>query len=434
VLKQLDSQLLSMFVNCCTHGIASPGTVPGQKRKSDTRGADVTSSTPAFVLGGGVNALAVVRSLGRHKIPVALFSNDANDLARRSRYVTSFRQAPDSDEELLQVLLEAGAESGAQPVIFFTSDKFLKFLSSHRRPLSDSFRLIISDETAVSTVLSKGKFNEFTEVEAFPAPRGLVLNSGTGGTDQAEALTYPVIAKPLLSYEWRSRAFREKFGQSKAMLFETPAALHHILPSLLEHTSDLLLQEAIVGRDDAHFSVLIYRSPRFGEVFRLCVNKERVWPIRNGAGSFSRVFPDSRMEKIGTELLEKLGWVGMASVCFKVDSGTGRPIIHEVNGRLPQIHGIAQAAGIDLPFLMYVDAMGKELPTVPAPTEAATYRIFSMDCAALLAYRRAGDLTRSEVLRRAIQADSIAEFACDDWRPSLGVIRQGLSNLVRGLL
>jgi predicted ATP-grasp superfamily ATP-dependent carboligase len=255
-------------------------------------------TTPAFVLGGGVNALEVVRSLGRHRIPVALFSDDANDLARRSRYVTSFHRVADNDQEMLPSLFEAGERSADRPVLFFTSD--------------------------------------------------------------------------------------------------------------------LLLQERIVGNDDDHFSVLIYRSPRFGEVFRLCVNKERVWPIRNGAGSFSRVFPDGRMEEISTELLERLGWVGMASVCFKVDSRTGQPMIHEVNGRLPQIHGIAQAAGIELPFLMYQDAMGEDLRPVPAPSEAATYRIFSMDCAGLLAYRRAGNLTRREVLRHAMQIGAIAEFAGDD--------------------
>ena len=275
-------------------------------------------TTPAFVLGGGVNALEVVRSLGRHRIPVALFSDDANDLARRSRYVTSFHRVADNDQEMLPSLFEAGERSADRQVLFFTSD--------------------------------------------------------------------------------------------------------------------LLLQEVIVGNDDDHFSVLIYRSPRFGEVFRLCVNKERVWPVRNGAGSFSRVFPDGRMEEISTELLERLGWVGMASVCFKVDSRTGQPMIHEVNGRLPQIHGIAQAAGIDLPFLLYVDAMGGDLGPVPTPSEAATYRIFSMDCAGLLAYRRAGDLTRREVVRHAMQIDAIAEFAGDDWRPSLAVIRQGLANLVRALL
>ena len=63
------------------------------------------------------------------------------------------------------------------------------------------------------------------------------------------------------------------------------------------------------------------------------------------------------MEEIASEVLDRLGWIGLASVCFKVDSRTGLPVIHEVNGRLPQFHGIAQAAGIDLPFLMYLDGL-----------------------------------------------------------------------------
>ena len=65
-------------------------------------------TTPAFVLGGGVNALEVVRSLGRHRIPVTLFSNDVSKLARRSRYVDCFHPAPGDPEELARLLWSPG--------------------------------------------------------------------------------------------------------------------------------------------------------------------------------------------------------------------------------------------------------------------------------------------------------------------------------------
>ena len=389
---------------------------------------------PAFVLGGGVNALAVVRSLGRKRIPVTLVSADRQDLARQSRYVTSFQHASEDPEELLRALLELADKGDVRPVLFFTADKYLEFLSAHRDRLADAFRFIVADERAVSTVLSKGEFNRFTEETGFPAPRGLIASMQTEWTDRPETLEYPVIAKPLLSYEWRTQAFVKKFGRAKAMRFERPAELKRTLAALLEFTSEVLIQELILGPDDAHYSVLIYRSPRFGEVLRLCVNKVRVWPIRNGAGSYSKVFPDAQMEQIASDLLDKLGWVGMASVCFKVDSRTGQPMIHEVNGRLPQIHGIVQAAGVDLPYLMYLEALEMDIPQVTEPLKSATYRIFSMDCAALRAYRRAGELSRRDLLECVLQADAIAEFARDDLRPGLSVSPQGLSKVIRALL
>jgi D-aspartate ligase len=392
------------------------------------------SLPPAVVLGGGINALAVVRSLGRKGIPVTVFSGDREDLVRRSRYVAAFRHASDDPEELARALLAIGSRAVDRPVLFFTADKYLGFVSAQRDRLRDSFRFIVSDETAVSTVLSKGQFNRFTEENGFPAPSGMIASARTNWLDRAGHLNYPVVAKPLLSFEWRTREFVERFGRVKAMRFEAPQELERMLPGLLEFTSEVLIQELIIGPDEAHYSVFVYRSPRFGELFRLCVNKARVWPIRNGAGSYARVSPNAQMEEIGADLLGRLRWVGMASVCFKVDSRTGQPMIHEVNGRLPQLHGIIQAAGVDLPYLMYLDTLEAGLPPIQAMSDSATYRIFSMDCAALRAYRRAKELGRIGVLTSALQADKIAEFAIDDIRPGISVVSRGLSNLVRAVV
>jgi D-aspartate ligase len=389
---------------------------------------------PAFVLGGGVNALAVVRSLGRQGIPVTVFSNDPNDLVRKSRYLASFRRASSDPSELEQGLLELAERTRARPVLLFTADKYLEFISERRKILRECFRFIVSDEKAVSTVLNKGEFNRFTAATGFPAPRGLVVSSASDSPQELDTLRYPVVAKPLMSYEWRSRAFIEKFGTAKAMRFDTSTELRRILPSLLGFTSELLVQEVIVGSDNAHYSVFIYRSPRFGEMFRLCVNKQRVWPIRNGAGSYATVSANAQMESISSELLSRLGWVGMASVCFKVDSRTGQPMIHEVNGRLPQLHGIVQAAGIDLPYLMHRDALEMDLPPQAALSAAATYRILSMDSAALREYRQEGEVSRVGLLKSFLKRDTIAEFARDDIKPGLAVLPGGLSNAVQGFI
>jgi D-aspartate ligase len=394
--------------------------------------AATPGKAPAFVLGGGVNALAVVRSLGRKGIPVTVFSSDPDDLVRKSRYVGSFQHVSPRPDELEQSLLALANRTRTRPVLLFTADKYLELVSGGRERLRQSFRFIVSDEKAVSTVLSKGEFNRFTAEAGVPAPRGVVVSSVGKSLEELEALRYPVVVKPLLSYEWRSRGFVGRFGTAKAMRFEAPGELARTLPMLLEFTSELVVQEVIIGPDDAHYSVFVYRSPRFGEIFRLCVNKQRVWPIRNGAGSYCTVAPDARMEEIGSELLGQLGWVGMASVCFKVDSRTGQPMIHEVNGRLPQLHGIAQAAGIDLPHLMYLDALEAELPPVPAPSNVATYRILSMDCAALRRYRREGQLSRLRLLKSLFQGDTIAEFAMDDIKPGLAALPGSLSNAVQG--
>jgi hypothetical protein len=62
------------------------------------------------------------------------------------------------------------------------------------------------------------------------------------------------------------------------------------------------------------------------------------------------------------------------------------------------------------------------------------YRIFSMDCAALSAYRRAGDISRLQLLRYALSREAVAEFAKDDPLPGLEPLSCGLRNLLPALV
>lgn len=365
---------------------------------------------------------------------MTLIGQEAKDIANRSRYANAFRRAPEDPEDLLRTLLDLAARCPEPPVLIYTSDNHLKFVSAYRERLANHYRFIVSDADSVATVVGKDAFNRFTAEQGLPAPRGIAVSAQTRVSELESLLTFPVVVKPWLSFEWRTDAFVSRFGSVKAIRCETPEQLRQVLSRIRTLTPRLLVQDAILGPDDAHFSVVCYRSPRFGEVVRVCVNKQRIWPIHNGVGSYSRIVANAEMEEVAGGLLDVLGWVGVASICFKVDRRTGRPMIHEVNGRLPQIHGILQRAGVDLPYLMYRDALALPLPKVAEPSSSLGYRILSMDCSALSAYRRSGELSRLQVLKKAFHVDAIAELAVDDWKPALGAIRLGLPALLKGLM
>ncbi|QVL50323.1 MAG: hypothetical protein KFB96_07770 [Thiocapsa sp.] len=395
---------------------------------------ETMSAVPAVVLGGGVNGLGVIRSLGRHGIPVTLINRNRQDIATRSRYMTTFIKAPDDPKELIDCLLDLAARCHERQALFYTSDIFLEIVSQYRDRLADHYRFIISDEKSVGIVLGKDAFDRFTAEQGLPAPRGVEVTAETSISELEDRLTYPLVVKPQLSFEWRVARFVDEFGSVKVIRCDTPDEMRDLLPRLRQHTSRLLVQEAILGEDDAHYSFYSYRSPRFGEIVCLCVNKERIWPIHNGVGSFARVVTNAEMCEIGTRLLNTLGWVGVASICFKVERRTGRPMIHEVNGRLPQLHGVFQAAGVDLPYLMYLDALDVPLPKMPDRPRSVTYRILSIDGPALLAYRRDGQLSRLQVLMKALRVDATAEFGRDDWKPALMALREAVPSFLRGLL
>jgi hypothetical protein len=98
----------------------------------------------------------------------------------------------------------------------------------------------------------------------------------------------------------------------------------------------------------------------------------RSYPVKSGTGVLRETVKAPEIEQIGTDLLAKLGWHGVAEIDFRWD-GKGQPRLIEVNprfwGGLPQ----AVEAGWDYPWLLYtLAADGTVGPVAPQDTGVRT--------------------------------------------------------------
>jgi predicted ATP-grasp superfamily ATP-dependent carboligase len=102
------------------------------------------------------------------------------------------------------------------------------------------------------------------------------------------------------------------------------------------------------------------------------------------------VVRQAAMEQIGRRVTDALPYRSVASVCFKRDVRTGEPKVFEVNGRLPLNFPSVALACVNLPWLMYRDALGES----PAPETAVHYgrlwTTLSHDMWAAIQYHKAG--------------------------------------------
>lgn len=363
----------------------------------------------AVVLGGGINAVAVVRSLGRRGIRAYVVPDGPDDLVMRSRHAHELRLERDgADEEaLIDALLLSAQSFETQPVLFFTSDRYLRLVAQHRERLSKAFLFHVPSPEQVDTVTDKALFARFAEDHALPIPKtGVPANLA-----EAEALShlfqFPVVLKPNLSFHWQTRNTKiVKVEDAASMVAQWEA---------LKHTSwRLVVQEFIESDDSEHFSFCAYRSPDRGELASLTVQKLRVLPIHGGVGVFLRVVHDAEMEHVGRHALESLDYVGVASVCFKTEAASGRRLIHEINGRLPAWHDAFRISGVDLPFLMYSDLLG--LHFTPAHNAAAEGKWVTLagDIRAFVDYNRSGELSLRNWLTSYRGVKIWAELAVDD--------------------
>ena len=380
---------------------------------------NIKLKSPAFILGQGLNALGVVRSLGRHNIPIHLFSYVSEDIAYKSRYVDHVHLLINTDnkQSVVDKLIEAANKTGVKPALFFTSDYFLRFVSEHIEQLTNIFHIQIAGESAIETVTNKAKFADFTKHNNLPAPTSYVPKTTQEILALAETIIFPVLLKPSKSYDWSTDEFYKKYGNKKVIRINNKNDLIETWSTLRDSSEGLLIQEMISGNDDQHYSYCTYRRPQQGDMLSICVNKIRVLPIHGGAGSFLQVVNNAEMEDIAHKTLEALQYVGVASVCFKINSKTNQPQIHEVNGRLPQWHSIFQACGIDLPYIMYRDMIGSPVPMPIKTFKKGKWAALGMDIYALLEYRNNNELGLWQWMISYYNVKACAEFAWDDWGP-----------------
>ena len=375
----------------------------------------------AFVLDNGLNSLGVVRCLGRHHVPVYVVCSDKKREASKSRYAKNIILEDTSDETIISILIDNAKRLEHKPTLFFTSDYYLKFVSHHYDVLSKYFLIQISERESIETVSEKKKFAEYTTKNNFPAPQTNVCATLSEVEKLSDILEYPVIMKPSEAYQWRDLEFKMLYIENKDMLVEQWRKLQGTC-------DDILIQQFISGPDESHYAYCAYRTPEKGEVASICVNKKRLNPIHGGVCAFLQVIRDPEMEDIGKRILESLNYIGVASVCFKKDDRTGKPFIHEINGRLPLWHSVTQMCGIDFPFMMYKDMINEPIEVSSKVTKYGKWTSFIRDFRSFKQYRHVGEIGFWQWVKSYRGLRMVAEFAWDDWGPFVFCIKQLVNN------
>ena len=359
------------------------------------------------MLGGTINALGVVQSLGRRNVPVYVVRGGAREIAPHSRYARELRlRDAHTAEGLVDGLLSAAETAGTRPALFLTSDVYLRVVSRHRDRLSEAFLFHLPAQDAVETVADKSLFASFAERHDLPVPRTAIVRPLDDARALVEPLRFPVVLKPNVSGVWPDG--------TKIVRIADRASVPARCEALAGSCESLVVQESLESPDSEHFSFYSYRTPDRGEIASVTVQKLRVLPIHGGAGVFARAVHDPELARAARNALDLLGYLGASSVCFKTDGPSGRRLIYEINGRLPAGHGAFRLAGIDLPHLVYSDLLG--VRRVPPPDGAADGKWVTLagDVRAFAAYRRAGELSLPEWIASYRGVKVCAELTLDD--------------------
>jgi predicted ATP-grasp superfamily ATP-dependent carboligase len=302
-------------------------------------------------------ALAVVRSLGKAGHRVLVASNRTATLSGASRHAAGAFQIPDSLTQPLACasrLAEICHEQGAEVAIPVADQTLLAVLENATGFAGVSVPW--PDLETVRRVADKALLTNLAPQLGIATPIQHRLERADAATVH-DRLRFPLVVKP-------SRSVARDGGDIYKLSVRhasNPSELAAIINSYPAAAFPLLLQERIVGAGVGVF-LLVWNGRLLA---RFAHRRIREKPPSGGVSVYCEsIAMPPPLEASSCQLLERLGWNGVAMVEFKVDQASGQPYLMEINGRFWGSLQLAVDSGVDFPRLLVAAARGENPPPV----------------------------------------------------------------------
>jgi predicted ATP-grasp superfamily ATP-dependent carboligase len=368
----------------------------------------------AIVVGGDYQGLGIVRSLGRRGIATCVV-DDERSVGRFSRYATHFVRAPDLREPgaAVEATLAAARRFGLEGwVLFPTRDEHVAAFSQERERLGELLRVPTPPWEVTRFACDKRNTYARAEELGIPTPRTWRLESVERVADVEGDPPWAV--KPAIKddfvHETKEKAWRADSREELRVLVERAAAL--VGPG------EVIVQELIPGGGESQLAYCaLFRD---GEpLASMVAQRRRQHPLEFGrASTYVRTVDLPGLEELACRFLRSIGYYGLVELEFKRDPRDGVDKLLDVNARTWGYHTLGSCAGVDFPYLLYLDQIGAEVDAARAEPGRSWVRLVTDLPTGVLeiASRRTGVRDYLRSLRRS---DTEAVFARDDLLPGL---------------
>ncbi len=376
-------------------------------------------TVPAIVLqASGPNALGIIRSLARDRVPVIACDHDPGALGLISRHAAP-HVLPDplnDPEGFVGGLHALGEGIGRDGVLFATHDEALSAIGPREAGLDELFRRPWSPWERLEPLLDKSHQHAVARQIGFPVPRTIEPADEADARAAADELRFPVILKPREAPEFRRR-FRaqviEANGPEELMRGWEQAAPY-----------DPQISEVIPGGDDALWTLGSYRAADGTPLGSFTGHKLRQWPPRFGTARAAESFWDPDLARRGHELLDALQWHGISQVEVKRDPRDGRDYLIEVNPRSWLWISLATACGVNLPAICHRDAQGAPPAPVAGHPGRRRWVLGLKHLGASVREIRSGSWSAGELASTLRPPLTDGVFDARDPRPALAQVRR----------
>ena len=313
---------------------------------------------PAVVVGGSLNALGVVRSLSRARVPALLLETTRACPAVWSRHCRYVRAPSLEGEGLIDALVSLASGLGCRPVLMLTTDESVLAVSAFRQRIEPLYHFDLPEPAVVAALADKAEFHRLAEREELAVPHGRIL-LGPADLDRIGELDPPFIIKPA------DKTLVLAGLVARAMRAGTHAQARAAAAQMLSRASPLIVQEWVAGPDTDIFFTL-FSCGRDAKPMGIFPGRKLVcWPPAIGSTAVCVAAPEvtEELSRQTRHFVERVGYRGIGSLEFKRDGRTGRfMIIEPTVGRTDWQEEIATLCGLNIPALAYRVALGETAP------------------------------------------------------------------------
>jgi D-aspartate ligase len=352
-----------------------------------------------------------------------------------SRYCTYIR-SPDTllaPEQCRDFLLAFCEQFDIRPLLIPTRDHDLQFISRCYRDLMERYTVISAPPEMLQKILNKASLYEVAEEIGIPYPATAWINSRSDIERAQSELSFPVIAKPVYSTQWRRSEMWELVGRQKAVVIHDPHALARFYAPIEPVDPLMHVQEFIPGADADLVVFGSYASGISDAVRYFTGRKLLQYPPQSGTGVAVRACHVPEIVDMSRRLLARLAYKGVSELEYKHDRRTGRYVLIEMNPRFWDQHGVGASVGVNLAECVYLDVTQRYVPEQHQSQEPFTWIAEDGYLMSFLLNLKTRAYPVSEFTAALKGRTSFAVFEPRDWRPGAVVAREFIQDVARML-
>lgn len=306
-----------------------------------------------LVAGGeGRVGLAIVRSLGKKGLKPSVLSTTRLGGALYSKYCGEKIICPSSAisvSKYLEFLSNLLKSKKYKILIPVNAHHFIP-IAENLDKLRAYTNIPVPSIDVINTALDKYKSITLAENLGLPVPKTVVLKSEQQLQEIFHKWGVPIVVKPRRSFIFVQDRL---ISAGKARVVFSPDEVRRLNFSSQIH----LAQEYLPGEGYGFFA--LFKDSRL--LAKFCHHRLHEVRAEGGVSSLRESFKDELLEELGSRLLQKLNWHGVAMVEFRKDFRDGKYKLMEINCRFWGSLQLSIIAGVDFPYLLYKMSIGEDV-------------------------------------------------------------------------